>query len=149
MKSYNQFIKLFENKAMDIDYRKNICWIIFGDLQNVINVITKITDNPTIKNNKSYCSNLEELIKRLKKNIVSNIEGIIIFSRILTWSDSGDYTPMISYEEFYEFDEIYKIINNRNLTLPGTKFHLLGELRIKNDKAILDTAIVDMKKYNL
>ena len=140
-----KYIKLFENNSISIDFYNNICWIINGDLNQILEILNKLLDNymkdspNRIKYNVFYVE-LELLINEIKHVHLNNINGMILFSKPIAY-EYKDLTLSFKFFKIFN-DEVYRNIDNERCTL-------LGEIKIENDKILFDTTIIDMKKYNL
>lgn len=148
-----KYIKLFEDNSIGVDYDRNVCWIIDGDLNNILSILYGLIDdymkdNPNrIKYNVFY-NDLEFLIDEIKNAVsasnLNNINGMILFSKSIPY----EYNRIkLSFKFFKIFNEdVDRIINQEHCTL-------LGELRTErqgsNYNVILNTDYVRMKKYNL
>ena len=141
-----KYIKLFENNSINIEYDRNTCWIIDGDLNNVLNILNKLIDDymkdsDRIKYNIFY-NDLEFLISDIKLvNINLKFDGMMLFSKII---NPRVKDLKLSFKFLKNFNDVEIIINQEKCTL-------LGELKMENGKVVLDTSgdIIRTKKYNL
>ena len=137
-----KYIKKFERveRLVDINYGEDIYWTIYGKSIDYIKVLEKILEERVNFNH--YYLRIENLIDVIMRNSqeFKNYQGIFLTS----YSEGYD-TPTINYRGF--IDETDK---NRYISLlekHNTVFK--GELKIVNDKLVLDSIEVDVKKYNL
>ena len=119
--------KIFENKLITLEANSYI--VVYGDQSQIIEILEK-TKNSDIED-----QDLKGIIKDLKKNKNLNISGIFIIK---------NYEKTLYYSKF--FNDVIRKIQLKRLLYDKT---FAGELKLKDNKVILDTLEVDINKYNL
>lgn len=123
-----KYIKKYENL---LDRGK--FWVIYGNLEDFIKILYKMKINSKDLEEEYDIDNLIDYVIN-KKDSNSNIIGYFIFL----------------YHEHYTFKEIPNDVNFKEVVSVESKFaDFSGELKIENDKLVLDTLPVDINKYNL
>ena len=117
--------KIFENK---IQFKKNYSWTILGSKDEVINVLEHFYKI----GNKTFSKSVLSIIN--DNDFINNYtDGIVLFCE-------DDYSASFILFEKDNLDEILDAYY---------EYDYQGELKIKNDKLVLDTLSLDIKKYNL
>lgn len=127
-------LQIFSKETNNIFHDKNhSCWIIYGDEKKVINVLMEIRNSITQhKNGADYLDAINSIISSIshKKNMI----GTYLF---------------FSYSENFEYWEI-KDENDKEFILREVPHYtFLGELKLINNKVVLDKMEAETKKYNL
>ena len=128
--------KLFENT--NIDFENMSYWKIYGNKYNAIDILDKIIDQFTISAfNRHITTNLKSIIRALKGFIESN-QYTHSNVTILSFNNNN-----------FEFELYNSEIDKNRMVDEYKRYNLKGELKIENDKIVLDTLEVDANKYNL
>jgi len=138
--------KLFEKLGLGVSNIIDKCesyFLINGDVDNVINILESINKenvHDIFGNslNSNIFDHIDKIILQLKDNFYQNIKnykGIFIF-----------YTP-IYYDSCIKKLTIRQYTKKNEIIEHSNKF--LGELKIKDNKLIIDDLLTQTKKYNL
>ena len=117
--------KIFEN----IEIKDKSYWVIYGDYNIVINIIEHLL--AYFHSNNSLYEDLKLVIKSLKGYRYKDINGIFLY---------------YSNDHKFSFGVFLSRYNDKNKL---KEYNLKGEIKLKNNKIVLDTLKVDMEKYNL
>ena len=132
-----RYIKTYETIKNKIEIKDHYCWIINGDIINVLNKLH-------VSIYKKYRDQLDIFISSIQTSMNTTYKGLekiyIFYDKRST--SSFTYWPIQSPED--EMSADYFINDDEN-----GRYDLQGELKIVNDKVILDTLLVDINKYNI
>ena len=137
--------KIFENNIFGSS--QNRYWFLKGNESEIRHLLMKFyEDKDYIELKESIGDMVMYIFRNTKK--YENLYGIFLFLIIndKTWNLTLKFHPI------YNKDDKNKFINNKDTYAFGIRFSeyvYQGEIKLENDKFIVDTLDIDVEKYNL
>jgi hypothetical protein len=134
-----KYIKLFEKIEKDPE---NVFWIINGDFEYIVKVLRKFLKNKKHRLDNGYVDAEDRIAGRFEDNVKyddrynsSNIFGFYLSHR----EDRYSYWVIDQESDVKEGRENYLMYE--------CKFD--GEIKLEDDKIVIDKFLVDVENYNL
>lgn len=132
-----KYLKTFENIQESLKklskIKTNSSWIIYGDINIIIEILSKIN------------------ILAIECNSRSGMLDLLTVRLLMEWKSEKEKIGIILYYSMYGFS--FSIIKNHQNFIDRIKissvYNFKGEIKLINNELYIDTLEKDMMKYNL